>query len=403
MSQATEQQDPTIGRRIRAARVWRGIGQQQLAGIAGFSKGYVSKVERGLLGVDRLSILDAFARALQVSPSDLTGVTGPFFAHVGLDEGLALIPLRLALAATELGDEIDAPPPPWEQIAPRVARVNELRSRADHAALTPMLPSLVRDLHASVDGPHRRDALIGLTDCYLASQVAAAHLGSPDLAQVAALYLRDVTNLLDGPEWAGLATWARVQTIGGTARDRAYRVASQAAGDLDAHLDRIEVVELAGMLHLVAALASTVSGNAGQAEAHLREAQDLACRPGAGQANFAHLSFGVGNVGIWRTLLAVEAGDGGRATEIARQIDPATLPASASRRCAWHIDIGRGLAMERRDEETLRAFKVAKQLAPQRARANPWVRETVAVMLERARRESAQRVRGMAFWLGVGP
>jgi hypothetical protein len=58
--------------------------------------------------------------------------------------------------------------------------------------------------------------------------------------------------------------------------------------------------------------------------------------------------------------------------------------------------------MERRDEEAVRAFRIARKLAPQRAHGDPWIRETVTTMFERARREAVQRdLRGLAYWLGV--
>lgn len=401
MADANRQIDPTIGRRIRAARIWRGKDQQVLAGLAGFSQGYLSKIERGLLPVDKRATLEKFARALEVSPSDLTGTTGSFLARAD-EENEALVPLRLTLADIEFGEEVDVPPPPWPQIAERLALMNALRPKADYTARNAMLPSLVRDLHASLDGRHRLQALIGLTDCYTAAETAAKNLGAPDLAQVAARHLRDVCAQLDGPQWEGLAAWGRVNAISGSARQRAYAVATKMAAALDRHVDRPEVAELYGMLHLSAALGSTVAGDYDQASTHLQEAEGIAARPGVGSTNFGYLAFGTGNVAIWKTMLAVEAGEGGRATEIARQVDPTTLPESPSRRASFHIDIGRGLAMERHDEAAIQAFRTARKLAPQRAHGDPWIRETVTTMYERARRDAVQRdLRGLAYWLGI--
>jgi hypothetical protein len=350
--------------------------------------------------VDKRSTLEAFARALEVSPSDLTGITGSFLTRAGAEEeNQALVPLRLALADVELGEEIDSPPPPWPRIAERLAAMNALRPKADYAARNAMLPALVRDLHASLDGPRRYEALVGLTDCYTAAETAAKNLAAPDLAQVAARHLRDVCAQLDGPEWEGLAAWGRVNAISGSARQRAHAVATKAAATLDSHLDRPEVAELYGMLHLSAALGSTVAAAYDQANTHLQEAENVAGRPGVGSANFGYLAFGVGNVAVWKTMLAVEAGEGGRATEIARHVDPTTLPESPSRRAAFSIDVGRGHAMERRDEEAIQAFRTAQQLAPQRAHSDPWIRETVTHYV---RAGAAGALRGLAFWLGIG-
>ncbi|MGH8964831.1 MAG: helix-turn-helix domain-containing protein [Actinomycetes bacterium] len=394
--------DPTIGRRIRAARVWRGLDQQVLAHRAGFTQGYLSKIERGLAPVDKRATVDAFARALDVSPGDLTGAD-TFLTPGTRDENAALAPLRLALADVEFGEVLDGPVAPWPEIQQGVAAVNALRPLADYSKLAALLPKLVRGLHGSVSGTHRQDALTGLTDCYSAAWAAAKNLGDAGLAQIAARNLRDVTAHLDGLEWEGLAAWARVNAISSVARERAYVVATRAANKLDEGLDKPEVAELYGMLHLSAALGSTVAGDFDQAGTHLHEAECIAQRPGVAERNFSHQSFGPGNVAIWKTMIAVESGDGGKAAEIAARVDPTMLPASRSRLAAWHIDIGRGMAMDRRDEAAIAAFRTARQLAPQRAHANPWVREAVTDMYERARRESVRKnLRGMAFWLGIG-
>jgi transcriptional regulator with XRE-family HTH domain len=402
MDDDTERVDPTIGRRIRAARVWRGMDQQVLAGLAGYSQGYLSKIERGLVPVDKRATVEAFARALEVSPGDLTGA-GTFLMAGGSDENAALVPLRLALADVEFGEELDGPIAPWPEIKQDLAALDAMRVLADYRQLTALLPSLVRNLHASTSGPQRHEALIGLSECYTAARAAAKNLGAPDLAQVAARHLRDVTNHLDGLEWEGLAAWGRANAISSSARSRSYVIAAKAADQLTPGLDQPAVVEMYGMLHLAAALASTVTSNFSQADAHLREAEEAAARPGVGSINFGRQAFGAGNVAMWRTTLAVESGEGGRAVEIASRIDPASMPPSRSRRADWHIDVGRGLAMERRDEEALVEFRAARRIAPQLAHASPWLRETVTNMYERARGDDLRRdLRGFAYWLGIG-
>jgi hypothetical protein len=99
----------------------------------------------------------------------------------------------------------------------------------------------------------------------------------------------------------------------------------------------------------------------------------------------------------------VEAGDGGRAVEIARRVDPTTLPAAPTRQAAWHVEIGRGLAMERKTRaDAIEAFKRAENLSPQQFRTNVFARESVSDLLGRALGEDARReVRGMAWRMGI--
>ena len=392
--------DANIGRRLREIRTWRGLTVTTLAQLAGLSPSYLSRIERGLRPVERRSTLEALAGALKVAPSELAGT--PLLVEGVSTEHAAVASLRTALGEFD-PDDADGDPPPWPHVAAGVAKVNELRPKAEYTELGLLLPDLLRDLYASLNGQHRRDALKGLADCYLSSLSACKNLGFPDLAHVAALRIRDVTRMLSGPEWTGLAAYARAQAIGSGARERAGLLAVKAADEISCELDRPEVAEVYGMLQLMAALANTTQGRLDTAQDHVTEAAEVASRPGVGEHNWMHMWFSTGNVGYWKTMLAVERGEGGKAVEIARRIDPATMPAASSRQAMWWIDIGRGRAMERnlRNEAVL-AFRKAEDMAPQLTRANPWVRETVTSLLSRARRDAGGReLRGLAHRIGI--
>ncbi|MGY3679125.1 helix-turn-helix domain-containing protein [Streptomyces sp. TE33382] len=68
-----EEQASRIAERLRAARRRRGMSLRNLAGLAGVSVGYLSMVENGHRLLDRSSHITAFAEALQIAPSELTG------------------------------------------------------------------------------------------------------------------------------------------------------------------------------------------------------------------------------------------------------------------------------------------------------------------------------------------
>jgi transcriptional regulator with XRE-family HTH domain len=76
-----DDQGPNIGRRMREIRTWRGMSQATLAQLAGFSAMYVSYIERGERTVDKRRTLEAFASALRVSPSELTGAPWEHHPH----------------------------------------------------------------------------------------------------------------------------------------------------------------------------------------------------------------------------------------------------------------------------------------------------------------------------------
>jgi transcriptional regulator with XRE-family HTH domain len=395
-----ETSEAHIGRRLREIRAWRGQTLRVTAELAGLSESHLSRIERGQRPIERRATVEALAGALRVAPSELTGQAERTTQDPATQPTVA--GLRLALAGSEMGEESDLPRTPWPHLADELAEMNAIRPSGDYAALARILPTLIPHLHVHVNGPHRHAALVGLVDCYSAAQFAAKNLGLPDLPLVASRHVRDITAVLSGPEWAGFAAWSRSQAIGGVAREQALAVAQRGAEDLTDHLDQPEVADVYGVLHLTSALAATTLGRADVAASHVAEAIETAQRPGVG-TGFGHLRFSQGNVDVWRTMLAVEQGAGGRAVEIARGIDPTTLPESATRRAAWWIDIGRGLAMERKTrEQAVPAFLTAEQLAPQRFRANTFAREMVTDLLVRARRDAGGReLRGIAHRMGL--
>jgi transcriptional regulator with XRE-family HTH domain len=65
--------DESIGARIRRLRRSRGLSLDQAAGLAGISKPYLSRLERGERSVDSRALLHQIATALEVSITDLTG------------------------------------------------------------------------------------------------------------------------------------------------------------------------------------------------------------------------------------------------------------------------------------------------------------------------------------------
>jgi hypothetical protein len=157
-----------------------------------------------------------------------------------------------------------------------------------------------------------------------------------------------------------------------------------------------------GMLHLTCALDAAALRRPAESADHQAEAADIAARVGTG-INFGTQNFGLANYNFWRVHLAVARGEGGKVRELARGVDP-TAVKSASRQAAFYADLGQGLATERAHRhEAVAALRTAERLAPQRVRANPFVRETVVDLMRRARRDVIGReLRGMAYRMGIG-
>jgi len=109
----------------------------------------------------------------------------------------------------------------------------------------------------------------------------------------------------------------------------------------------------------------------------------------------------VSNVGVWRTSLAVEAGNAEQALEYASVVEPRAL-ASNNRRGALAMEVGRALAMQGNDARAVAAFRRAEHLSPAQVLNNPMLRDLVRNMLDEARRKTGGReLRGLAWRMGI--
>jgi hypothetical protein len=209
---------------------------------------------------------------------------------------------------------------------------------------------------------------------------------------------------LDDPVWLGYAAWLRGATTGHLDRDAQYRRSVAAAETLTNQLNDQDAVQACGMLHLSAALAAGVQADPDTAATHLDEASALAARMDTEVGTWAHLWFGVVNVGIWRTSLAVELGEHAQALETAKAVHPELVPGT-SRQAEFWAEVGRALVSRKKTREKgVRVLLHAEQLAPQRIRRDLLVREAVADLLRQARRDAGGReLRGLAWRMGVAP
>src|SRR5215471_14615081 len=85
-----------LGRKIAVERRRRGLSQPELARMIGRSVAWVSQVERGVRRIDRMSVLETVAAALDVPLADLAA-EAPIVAAVA-EESPAAGALRLVLS-----------------------------------------------------------------------------------------------------------------------------------------------------------------------------------------------------------------------------------------------------------------------------------------------------------------
>ena len=400
--------DSTIGTRLRELRRWRRMTLAEVAGLAGISTSYLSMAERGLRSLDRRSLISALATALRVSETELTG--GPHLGSDPLQSGphAAIPALREALQTSNLGSAAVDRARPLAEIACEVtSRIVPMRANADYAGAGALLPSVLDELHwhaaQDKDEASRRLAMETLVEACVVAGLIVKDLGYLDLAHVAVLRAEAAADLLDDPVQRGKAGCLRIWAFPRERSwDRRLAVAESAAEDLEPHARTPLSLHVLGMLTLHAALGAAVVQRPDVVSHWLAEAGQIASRvPDDMAGNWQF--FSQSNVRLWSVAIAVERGEGGRAVlELASGADPAKLT-NANRRAALYLDVGRGLARDQATrEEAVTWLQRAENTAPQWIRNYSPAREAVAFLLTRARATAGGReLRGMAARMGV--
>jgi len=106
-----------IGARARIIRRRRGLSLDAAAGLAGISKGHLSRLERGQRAFERRGLLENVAAALGCAVADLTGQ--PYLPpDRATADALACLPaISVALHDTSLTDAPDGPARPVAELA----------------------------------------------------------------------------------------------------------------------------------------------------------------------------------------------------------------------------------------------------------------------------------------------
>ncbi|MGH3709874.1 MAG: helix-turn-helix domain-containing protein [Pseudonocardiaceae bacterium] len=387
----------TIGRRLRQIRNARGKSLRVVAGLSGvISAAGLSRVENGLRALDSRAEIVGLAKALQIAPSELTKMPEGAPLPASGDTGAATAEIRRALEAVIAG-AVNGQVKTFEQLSARVHAMGDLRQGCAYREMGAALPGLIADLHTSINAGHDDARLLHLavllhtlgTGTYL--HIVRA---PDDLRLVVAALANDAAKRLDDPVSLGVAAFglSGVLLASGsfTLADEVVRRAGVTPG-VDA--------ELAGMLALSTSLTATADRRATDAEAALDYAADLAGRTGEG--NRFSLSFGPTNVTLWRITAAIETRDYERTIALAETVTPARIQAS-SRRAGYWMNYGRALARVRRRDDAVKALHRAEKISPEEMQRNPFVRDVLAELLARSRRDAAGReLRRMAYRAGL--
>jgi len=299
-------------------------------------------------------------------------------------------------------DNTDREPRTLAELEAEVAAM-ATATRAADAVVLRTVPGLIMELQSY--GRDDERALRLLTATCIQATHGLRRLGQVPLAWIAAERCAEAAALVGDPIIIASAEFARAHS-----RPTAGQGMARAGQAADRMPDRLVdtdpwAQEVYGMLRLTAALAAQVRGDTDGAEAQAEEAARVADVHGERATTWE--SFGPANVGVWRTTLAVEAGEPARALEHAAALDTtrgAHPQLGRARRADLMLETARAhfqLGDREHRRQAVAALREAERLVPL-MRASPWARELVQVMLARsARKAGGRELRGLAYRMGL--
>ena len=382
-----------LGRKIAAERRRRGLSQPELARMVDRSVAWVSQVERGVRRVDRMSVLEALAAALDVPLAELAA-EAPVVAAV-TEEPPGASGLRLVLSgAYALRAMLDGRrPAAISTLRAKARKAWELTHAGRYTDLTDLLRGLIPDLETAVRAvpEHQRAEVYELLAAtYQACSAALAKLSEPEAAWIAADRAMAAAERAGNPMLVAAGAY-RLVFVFLSARhyDQAEETACTAANALWPVADQgdPQAMSLWGGLTLQRAVIAARINDPDNAYGHLERASQIAGRLGEGHNEY-DTEFGPANVRLYEIAVAVELGDAGRALRAAAAVDASGLP--AERRARMLIDVARAHAQRRQVREAVATLLQAEAITPEQVRGHALLRQLVSDLLTMQEPPSAE-------------
>jgi transcriptional regulator with XRE-family HTH domain len=409
MTEPTQKKDDSgydsraIGQRMRLVRNSRGKTLAVIAGLAGISEGYLSRIECGEKAIDSWSLLLAIANALRVAPSDLTSLPVPAPANGHTDSSIEAA--RLALLAVtdgQPGGEVQS----VEQLRYRYQELvgGNFKAHGDFKNRGAVLPGLIADLHMTLAQRRQMAELLPLAVVLHAGPVGSflANAGaSTDLRWQNVMLARRLAEELDDPIMLGFVVTRSTGVLRGSG---AFNLARARLDATTVPTATNEGRQVSGILALNRSQVAAGQGRPAEAAAALEHAGELAARitgdpftTGFGPV----LGFSPVHVGVWRVATPREYGDPDEAIRVARTVNPQEHRFPIFQAMYW-MNYGRALTSVRRRDDAARAMLRAETLHPTSVLRNPFNRDTLMELATHAKDNALGReIRGMAHRAGL--
>ncbi len=381
---STPHYQQALGRKIAAERRRRGLSQPELAKMIDRSVAWVSQVERGVRKVDRMSVLETLAAALEVPLGELAAEAPVVAAATEEPPGAAGLRLVLSGVHSLRAMLNGRHSPVVGTLHTKARKAWELAHAGRYTELTDLLGSLVPDLETAVRAlpqAQRPQVLELMAETYQACSAALAKLGEPEAAWIAADRAMAAAERAGNPMLVAAGAFRLVFVfLAARHYDQAEETARTAADALRQLADGgdPQAMSLWGGLTLQRAVIAARLNDPDAAYGHLERASQIAGRLGEGRNDY-NTEFGPANVGLYEIAVAVELGDAGRALRVAATVDITGL--SAERRARMLIDVARAHAQRRQVRDAVAALREAEEITPEQVRSHDLVRQLVSDLL----------------------
>ncbi len=396
----------SIGKRVRRQRLRLGMPQADLAAAIGRTQGWVSKVEKGRIELDRASVINEVAAALHCHPNDL--IERPFVAGRSPENQwqVAASSILRELRRYDLVPVFDGRTRTSAELWQETARLHRLRDAAANIAILRILPDLLREARALAEGTtgREREEAFGIyAVCCKFAHTAAHTLGHPELVAMACERAAWAAQRSGDPVLPAVADWMRVWDMWATAdwtdslalSDKALRSIQQEyeAGDPLA-------IRAWGTLQLRAAVSASRAGDPDETEDRIQLARTAAERMAASSApvfDRHSLTFSAGNVQIHSVSVQLEMGDHAKALVLHGRADPAQVAVLPNSRRGHHrMDLARAWLWDGNRDKALVELEEAERIAPQLVRNHPIGRATLRKIVYAERTATREKLRRMS-------
>jgi transcriptional regulator with XRE-family HTH domain len=396
-----------IGERVRFYRSAQHKTQTVIAGLAGVSEDYLSKIERGDK-TPTVGVLQRLAAALGVPVSVLLGEPAytpdecvvhpiaPQLQAVLMSYG-ELGEAREPVAAAQLRVRVDEAWTLWQTSAQRFSVVSSL--------ITPLTADVQHAVRAARgDAELSRQLAAIAADMYFLLRAFTKRIGRPDLSLLVADRGMVATDTADDPLRRYAAQWNLGQILLSQGESRgAMDVAAPAAERLEARLDELDDFRfgaMCGALWLITAIAASRMRDPWKARDVLQQHAAPIARNVPDSSNVLWTVFGPTNVDLHTLSVEMEAGESAEALRIAERIDVERAP-SLERRTTFYIETARCYEQRRDDMGVLIHLQGAQETGPEDLKFNPMARTLARGLLKRSRSSIAPQTRRLAREIGI--